>query len=72
MSHRELTHQFQRWSLFLPASLHFAEDLANRLHHPAPKEWRDVAEGLKIPFDQASQYHPEYDGYVKGDSLPAG
>eukprot|EP00066_Takifugu_rubripes_P004399 XP_003967747.1 PREDICTED: acid trehalase-like protein 1 isoform X2 [Takifugu rubripes] len=47
-------------------SLHFAEDLANLLHHPAPKKWRDVAERLKIPFDQASQYHPEYDGYVKG------
>lgn len=30
-----------------------------------------MAERLKIPFDQASQYHPEYDGYVKGASLPA-
>lgn len=52
-------------------SLQFAEELANLLHHPAPKQWRDVAERLKIPFDQASQYHPEYDGYIKGESFPA-
>lgn len=25
-----------------------------------------MADKLKIPFDQESQYHPEYDGYVKG------
>uniref|UniRef100_H3DF79 Glycoside hydrolase family 65 central catalytic domain-containing protein n=1 Tax=Tetraodon nigroviridis TaxID=99883 RepID=H3DF79_TETNG len=46
--------------------LQFAEDLANLLHHPAPRQWREVAERLKIPFDPASQYHPEYDGYLKG------
>lgn len=47
-------------------SLQFAVELAALLKHPAPKEWQEVAECLKIPFDQESQYHPEYDGYVKG------
>lgn len=53
---------------FCGFSLQFAEDLANLLHHPAPRQWREVAERLKIPFDPASQYHPEYDGYLKGGS----
>ncbi|XP_068579195.1 protein-glucosylgalactosylhydroxylysine glucosidase [Cebidichthys violaceus] len=47
-------------------SLQFAVDLADLLQHPAPKEWQEVAEHLKIPFDEESQYHPEYDGYIKG------
>lgn len=47
-------------------SLQFAVELAALLQHPAPKEWQEVAERLKIPFDQESQYHPEYDGYIKG------
>lgn len=47
-------------------SLQFAVELATLLQHPAPKEWQEVAELLKIPFDQESQYHPEFDGYVKG------
>jgi len=47
-------------------SLQFAVDLADLLQHPAPKEWQEVAEQLKIPFDEESQYHPEFDGYIKG------
>ncbi|XP_039665978.1 protein-glucosylgalactosylhydroxylysine glucosidase [Perca fluviatilis] len=47
-------------------SLQFAVELADRLQHPAPKEWKEVAEHLKIPFDQEAQYHPEFDGYIKG------
>lgn len=47
-------------------SLQFAVELASRLQHPAPKEWQQVAENLKIPFDEESQFHPEYDGYTKG------
>lgn len=47
-------------------SLQFAVELADLLQHPAPKEWKDVGEQIKIPFDQESQYHPEFDGYVKG------
>ncbi|XP_029953161.1 protein-glucosylgalactosylhydroxylysine glucosidase [Salarias fasciatus] len=47
-------------------SLQFAVELADLLQHPAPKEWLEVAENIKIPFDNALQYHPEYDGYIKG------
>lgn len=47
-------------------SLQFAVELAALLQHPAPKEWQEVAEHLKIPFDEEFQYHPEFDGYVKG------
>lgn len=47
-------------------SLQFAVELATLLQHPAPKEWQEVAENLQIPFDEESQYHPEYDGYTKG------
>ncbi|XP_029909518.1 protein-glucosylgalactosylhydroxylysine glucosidase isoform X2 [Myripristis murdjan] len=47
-------------------SLQFAVELAELLQYPAPKEWQEVAEQIKIPFDEESNYHPEYDGYVKG------
>ncbi|KAJ4937491.1 hypothetical protein JOQ06_002126 [Pogonophryne albipinna] len=47
-------------------SLQFAVELAELLQDPAPKEWKEVADQLKIPFDEESQYHPEYDGYIKG------
>ncbi|KAK0142100.1 Protein-glucosylgalactosylhydroxylysine glucosidase [Merluccius polli] len=47
-------------------SLQFAVELANLLKYPAPKEWQEVADHMKIPFDQKSKYHPEYDGYIKG------
>lgn len=47
-------------------SLQFAVEVADLLQHPVPKEWKEVAEHMKIPFDEESQYHPEYDGYVKG------
>ncbi|KAM3869958.1 protein-glucosylgalactosylhydroxylysine glucosidase [Diretmus argenteus] len=48
------------------SSLQFAVELADILHQPAPKEWQEVADRIKIPFDQQSKYHPEFDGYVKG------
>ena len=50
-------------------SLQFAVELAALLQHPAPTKWQEVADGLKIPFDQESQYHPEFDGYIKGSFL---
>ncbi|XP_029378965.1 protein-glucosylgalactosylhydroxylysine glucosidase [Echeneis naucrates] len=50
-------------------SLQFAVELADILQHPAPKEWKDVAEHIKIPFDQESQYHPEFDGYIKNQPV---
>lgn len=55
---------FSNGSLFI--SLQFAVELAALLQHPAPKEWQEVAERIKIPFDPESQYHPEFDGYIKG------
>lgn len=58
-----------RWFNLVLTSLQFAEDLAKLLHHPAPQQWREVAEGLKIPFDPVARYHPEYDGYLKGESF---
>lgn len=48
-------------------SLQFAVELADLLQDAAPKEWQEVAERIKIPFDQESQYHPEFDGYTKGE-----
>ncbi|XP_034032237.1 protein-glucosylgalactosylhydroxylysine glucosidase isoform X2 [Thalassophryne amazonica] len=50
-------------------SLQFAEELADLLQYPAPKEWQEVAAHIKIPFDDEAQYHPEYDGYVKGQPV---
>lgn len=67
--HCESTDKYQRWYNFVLISLQFADDLAKLLHHPAPKQWGEVAERLKIPFDPVSQYHPEYDGYGKGESF---
>ncbi|KAI4903123.1 hypothetical protein NFI96_015696 [Prochilodus magdalenae] len=51
------------------SSLQFAVDLANLLQHPAPPEWQQVADKLKIPFDQELNYHPEFDGYRKGSPV---
>lgn len=55
--------------VFCFSSLQFAVELANLLQDAAPKEWQEVAEHIKIPFDQESQYHPEFDGYTKGEYL---
>lgn len=49
--------------------MQFAVELADLLQHPAPKEWQEVAERINIPFDQESQYHPEFDGYNKGQPV---
>lgn len=58
-----ITNKTKSFTLF---SLQFAVELAELLQDPAPKEWKEVADQLKIPFDEESQYHPEYDGYIKG------
>lgn len=50
-------------------SLQFAVELAEVLQHPVPDQWKQVAEHIKIPFDQESQYHPEFDGYIKGHAV---
>uniref|UniRef100_A0AAY4DWA3 Protein-glucosylgalactosylhydroxylysine glucosidase n=1 Tax=Denticeps clupeoides TaxID=299321 RepID=A0AAY4DWA3_9TELE len=50
-------------------SLLFAVELAEQMHLSAPPEWKEVAEKLKLPFDPQLQYHPEFDGYKKGDGV---
>ncbi|KAI5100317.1 protein-glucosylgalactosylhydroxylysine glucosidase, partial [Silurus meridionalis] len=50
-------------------SLQFAVDLAQLLQHPAPPEWQEIANKLKIPFDPELKYHPEFDGYKKGSEV---
>nr|XP_006131719.1 protein-glucosylgalactosylhydroxylysine glucosidase [Pelodiscus sinensis]XP_006131720.1 protein-glucosylgalactosylhydroxylysine glucosidase [Pelodiscus sinensis] len=47
-------------------SLRFAADLAHDFQIPVPEEWQEVAKKIKVPFDAARNYHPEYDGYSPG------
>ncbi|XP_062318449.1 protein-glucosylgalactosylhydroxylysine glucosidase isoform X1 [Osmerus eperlanus] len=47
-------------------SLQFAVELAGLLNYPAPPEWQQIADRIKIPFDPEIKYHPEFDGYKKG------
>ncbi|XP_053880823.1 protein-glucosylgalactosylhydroxylysine glucosidase isoform X4 [Malaclemys terrapin pileata] len=44
-------------------SLNFAADVARDFQIPVPEEWQEVAKKVKVPFDAARNYHPEYDGY---------
>ncbi|XP_072574425.1 protein-glucosylgalactosylhydroxylysine glucosidase isoform X1 [Paramormyrops kingsleyae] len=50
-------------------SLQFAVDLAGQIGYPAPPEWKCIADTLKIPFDSEAKYHPEFDGYKKGNPV---
>ncbi|XP_036390438.1 protein-glucosylgalactosylhydroxylysine glucosidase isoform X1 [Megalops cyprinoides] len=50
-------------------SLQFAVEVANLLKHPVPAEWQEVADKIKIPFDPELNYHPEFDGYKRGDRV---
>ncbi|KAK2866874.1 hypothetical protein Q8A67_024991 [Cirrhinus molitorella] len=50
-------------------SLQFAIELSNLLGHTPPPAWQDVADKIKIPFDQELKYHPEYDGYKQGTTV---
>ncbi|XP_053740952.1 protein-glucosylgalactosylhydroxylysine glucosidase isoform X1 [Synchiropus splendidus] len=50
-------------------SLQFAVELAGLLQYPAPDQWKEAADNLSIPFDEEFQYHPEFDGYKKGDTV---
>ncbi|KAH1172401.1 hypothetical protein KIL84_008019 [Mauremys mutica] len=49
-------------------SLNFAADVARDFQIPVPEEWQEVAKKVKVPFDGARNYHPEYDGYNPGES----
>ena len=40
-----------------------ALDLTNTSHDDT---WRRLAENVYLPLDEKLQYHPEYDGYMRG------
>lgn len=46
-------------------SLHFAAALAKDLGLPIPKQWLEVADRIKVPFDSELNFHPEFDGYER-------
>lgn len=50
-------------------SLNFAADVAHDFQIPVPEEWQEVAKKVKVPFDGARNYHPEYDGYSPGKKV---
>ncbi|XP_024064067.1 protein-glucosylgalactosylhydroxylysine glucosidase [Terrapene carolina triunguis] len=50
-------------------SLNFAADVARDFQIPVPEEWQEVAKKVKVPFDAARNYHPEYDGYSPGKQV---
>lgn len=49
------------------SSLHFAAALAKDLGLPIPEQWLEVADKIKIPFDSEQNFHPEFDGYERGE-----
>lgn len=49
------------------SSLHFAAALAKDLGLPIPKQWLEVADRIKVPFDSELNFHPEFDGYERGE-----
>ncbi|KAK6472463.1 protein-glucosylgalactosylhydroxylysine glucosidase [Huso huso] len=51
------------------SSLQFAVDLAILLQTPPPPQWQEISDKIKVPFDPEEKYHPEFDGYQKGDSV---
>ncbi|XP_031244629.1 protein-glucosylgalactosylhydroxylysine glucosidase isoform X2 [Mastomys coucha] len=50
-------------------SLHFAAALAKDLGLPIPKQWLEVADRIKVPFDSELNFHPEFDGYERGEEV---
>uniref|UniRef100_A0A8C4Y686 Protein-glucosylgalactosylhydroxylysine glucosidase n=1 Tax=Gopherus evgoodei TaxID=1825980 RepID=A0A8C4Y686_9SAUR len=50
-------------------SLNFAAEVACDFQIPVPEEWQEVAKKVKVPFDAARNYHPEYDGYSPGKQV---
>ncbi|MEU6578396.1 glycosyl hydrolase family 65 protein [Streptomyces sp. NPDC046805] len=46
------------------AVLRFAAEAAEVLGEPADPAWREVAEGLVVPFDEQLGVHPEFAGYA--------
>ncbi|NXJ09371.1 PGGHG glucosidase, partial [Odontophorus gujanensis] len=50
-------------------SLNFAASIARDFLIPVPEEWVECAKKVKVPFDAAQKYHPEYDGYSPGEPV---
>ncbi|XP_051778005.1 protein-glucosylgalactosylhydroxylysine glucosidase isoform X2 [Erpetoichthys calabaricus] len=50
-------------------SLEFAVELAQLLQIEVPEEWQEVGSKIKVPFDPDEQYHPEFDGFQKGETV---
>ena len=44
-------------------NLEFAVEVARLLGKSVPREWGEIAENMYIPFDEAKNYHPEFEGY---------
>ncbi|XP_028034225.1 protein-glucosylgalactosylhydroxylysine glucosidase [Bombyx mandarina] len=34
-----------------------------------PDHWADIAWSLYLPYDEKNDYHPQYEGYVRGESI---
>ncbi|XP_053575935.1 protein-glucosylgalactosylhydroxylysine glucosidase [Bombina bombina] len=56
-------------NVLVQLSLNFAIELAMQLYYPIPDEWTAVSSKIKIPYDPKLNYHPEYDGYEKGQDV---
>ncbi|KAG8437893.1 hypothetical protein GDO86_008551 [Hymenochirus boettgeri] len=50
-------------------SLNFATELAISLQHHVPDTWTEIARKIKVPYDSKLDYHPEFDGYEKGQKV---
>ncbi|XP_036884364.1 protein-glucosylgalactosylhydroxylysine glucosidase isoform X2 [Sturnira hondurensis] len=50
-------------------SLRFAAALAQDLGQPVPRQWLEVADKIKVPFDVTRNFHPEFDGYELGEEV---
>ncbi|XP_026637307.1 protein-glucosylgalactosylhydroxylysine glucosidase [Microtus ochrogaster] len=50
-------------------SLRFAAALAKDLGLSVPNQWLEVADRIKVPFDSEQNFHPEFDGYERGEEV---
>lgn len=48
-------------------SLRFTAALAKDLGLSVPSQWLEVADKIKVPFDSEQNFHPEFDGYERGE-----
>ncbi|TRY97056.1 hypothetical protein DNTS_001462 [Danionella cerebrum] len=50
-------------------SLQFALELSALLEKTPSPDWQEVADKIKIPFNQELKFHPEFDGYQPGSQV---